>query len=487
MKNFPQFISYLREKEQKRELIILSILLSILGIVYYQLYPFPFLYPDSATYVFSAYKDMFTPYRPMGYSHYLQLVHALSGSISALFVVTYIIHMVASLFFLYSFKYLIGLRNRYIFYVLCLFVFLSPTILFSTNYLMSDCLFNSLTMLFLATAIWLIYSRNFIFILIHLFTLYILYNLRYSGMFYVPVSMCAIFISYQKQNKLMQIGLMCLPLVLFFFMQDAARKNYKKNTSVNITSAFSGWQLMNNASVLIPETKHLPSSTFDTQKEKLLHDYFKQVPDSLFTTQSALTTDLMWNNDSPLKIFNAYYMHINTINYGMAWVQVGDVYSDYAKKIIFKYPFSFLHKFVIPSFLSFFQFKEIVEEHIEFKNEEMYREYYGIQMDTFVHTPDYFTRFNPVRHIFNYIYWILFTLSVVCFISTTRKASWNDHSWRLAFLLLLFILIYIGVSALASPNTTWRYALPIYVPSLFFMVYVALPFLEKWKPRKQES
>lgn len=204
MKNFRDFIQYLRTKEQKREITILSVLICCLGIVLYQLYPFPFTYPDTGAYVLSAQSGAFNIYRPMGYSYYLQMVHQISSNITFVFIISYFLNAVSSLFFLYSFKYLIDLRNKYIFYSICFLVFLSPTILFTTNFLMSDGLFTTLTIFFLTTAAWVINCKNSWMIVLHLFSFVLLYNVRYAGMFYIPISMFFLFLAFHKKSILIK-------------------------------------------------------------------------------------------------------------------------------------------------------------------------------------------------------------------------------------------------------------------------------------------
>ena len=468
MKSFKDFIRYISLKEQKKEICILSAFICIIGILFYNLYPFPFVFPDTGAYILSAQSGVLNIYRPMGYSHYLQLLHSISSSITFIFIGSYTLNALASLFFLYSFKYLTGLQNKWIFYGLCLFIFLSPTILFSTNFLMSDGLFNTLTILFMAT-LWMIYSSNIWIVIIHLCSLAMLYNVRYAGMFYIPVSMVVLFLAYQRRTVLLRLIIACIPIVLLLFLQSSTRSEYKKVTGVNTTSGFSGWQLMNNASVLIPEAKQLPVSKFNTELEQLYHRYLATCPDSIFTTTAALSTGLMWDKTSPFKQFVYYYMQMTNRSYPIAWVETGELYSKYAKKIIFAYPFDFITDFIIPSLVSFFEFREIGEHGGEFKNEQMYQDYYGIQIDSYKHTCNLFTDINPLRHVLHYIYWIALTAAAIYFLIRTRKSSFVNKDWQASALLLIFIIIYIGISVLASPNTTWRYAMPIYIPSILFI------------------
>ncbi len=469
MNNFRRFISFLSEKEQRIEIISLSAMISVLGIIFYIYHPFPFVFPDTGAYVVAAESDTLNVFRPMGYSYYLQLIHGISNSIVFVFITSYTLNAIVSLFFLYSFKYLYGLQNKWIFYAICACVFLSPTILFGTNFLMSDGLFNTLTVLFITTAIWMICNSNYIMVVIHLVSLAMLYNVRFAGMFFVPVSMIALYSTFKQKSIIIKSILTILPVILLFFLQKETRKEYKEITGVDTISGFSGWQLMNNASVLIPKAKQLSTNDFEKGKEQLYHKFIISCPDSIFTTQAALSTSLMWEQTSPFKQFTFFYMQSEKKPYAIAWAEVGDMYSAYAKKLILAYPFDFIKDFLIPSFISFFKFHEIGEHNNEFKNEVFYRNYYNIQMDTFKHTCDFFSKINPLRRVLHYIYWIVLTLSIIYFLVKTNKTCFINSKWQILMMLLLYMIIYTAISSLASPNTTWRYAMPLYIPSIIFI------------------
>lgn len=474
MKTFKNFICDL--KSRKSEFAIISSLLIIIGIGFYFLYPFPFFYSDSATYMFSAWTDSFSVYRPMGYSWYLRGIHNICGNIHFVFCVTYLLHCIAGLFLLYSFRYLTELKNKYVFYGLCIFTFLSPTLLFSTNFIMSDGIFNSLTMLFLATAIWITYNKSWGFIIIHLMIFCALYLTRYSGMFYLPVTIITLFFAFRKQRILLRIVVCCIPVLVLLTLQSIVRKEYQKITHVNTTSGFGGWQLMNNASVLIPKAKEIPLSEFKTEKERLLHRFFSTVPDSLFTTKAMLTTNLMWNNASPLKQFVFSYQQWSRKQYPIAWVEVGQLYAQYAQKLILKYPGNYITKFILPSLGSFFTYQEIFEDKFPFTNEKMYNEFYGLK-ENYTHSCNLYRNLVPVRHVSNYIYWTIVFCTILFFLIRMFKFDWKNPLHLSSFLLLAFICFYIGVSALASPNTTWRYALPVYMPSI--LLFSSILFYRK--------
>ena len=469
MKSKNKFITFLLEKRQKREICILVPLLCILGIVYHHLYPYPFTFPDTGAYMLAAITGNTNIFRPMGYSWFISFIHNISGSIHFIFIASYLLHIVTSLYFVYSFKYLMKLENKYIFYTILFFVFLSPSILFCTNYLMSDGIFHSFTLIFLATALWIIYSPKIYTIVFHLMAFSYLYYIRYSGMFYLPISVFVLFLAYRNKNIFIRSLISIIPIILFFGIQSQAKNNYRKATNINVVSGFSGWQLLNNASVLFPEAKQIPINKIDSDKKKLLHQYITTLPDSLFTTEKALSSGLMWNNGEPLKQFMFYYMSATKIPYANAWPSMGELYGDYATDLILSHPFLFIKRFIWPSFLVFFRYGSIPGQS-EFVNEDMYRSYYNIQIERYTSPYTLFDKINPIRHIFHYIYWLLQIFVLFMFVWDSAKIRKYDKNWQICFILIVFQYTYIGFSALASAGD-WRYSIPIYVPSLLLMAY----------------
>ena len=76
-KTFRAFIDFMKKKPQRVELGIWAAVLLALGVALHLLYPTPFVFPDSGSYVNSAASGTFNVYRPMGYSQYLGLLHGI--------------------------------------------------------------------------------------------------------------------------------------------------------------------------------------------------------------------------------------------------------------------------------------------------------------------------------------------------------------------------------------------------------------------------
>lgn len=477
--NNPTFIAFLKKREQRRELYVLGSLFLLMGIALQWAYPYPFVMSDSGAYLLGAAMDYFNVYRPQGYSHYLQFLHGVNGHVTFVFWATYVLTAASMLWFLFSAKYLLGLRG-WVFRTVCALAVVSPSMLFSSKFLMSDGLFHLLTLLWLTTGMWLIRSRRYGWVVAHVACFIGLYQVRYSGMFYVPISVLALLLSpgVRRHKRAVRIATVCLPLVCFVVLYGYNKRQYYRHTGVNVSSGFSGWQLLNNAAVLFPEAKSVPASVFKEPNLKVLHAYMQNVPDSVFQSRHSMGTGYMWNNQLPLKQFLRYYITSTKNKYEASWAYVGSLYGEYAKALIREMPWAYCSKFILPSFLSTFQYRPIVEEEHPFGLDKYAAPYYKSDLQQHAHRYRFFRRLDPVRRVFNAVYWVtLAGLMVYYFAARFRKRHFQETEWQVHFLMIAFIIVYVGASVLASPNTTWRYSMPIFVPSLVFIGYLIQHFL----------
>jgi len=123
-----------------------------------------------------------------------------------------------------------------------------------------------------------------------------------------------------------------------------------------------------------------------------------------------METAYMWERDLPYKQFLPYYIYAKNIGYERGWVEAGAIYEKYANMLIRKYPGRYFSRYIIPSFLSNFKCHPISEESTVFKNEPIYRDYFGIQEETFTYNHHFFYDLTPVRKIANYFYWTILGL-----------------------------------------------------------------------------
>ncbi len=470
-KSFRLFLASFGRPDVRADLIILACLAAAAGTAFRLLYPFMFTFPDSGAYVLGAAEGVFNAYRPMGYSSYLKIVHLFTGSEAGLFAVSYTLSALSSLFMLFSARYLLDISPRWLFLTLSALTLLSPRIIFCTNFIMSDGLFNTLTMLFLASAMWMVFARNLLMAAFHLLLFAALYKVRFSGMFFIPVSVAAMWFCFARGKASVRLCAAAAPVVLFVALFSSARKEYVRQTGVDTFAAFGGWQTVNNASVLLPEAKSIDPKELDFGL-RLLHAFIRQCPDAMFADSSAMRTDYMWSNNLPYKQFLFYYMQSTGKDYQRAWVETGRMYGEYGRALVARYPGRYFVRFVAPSLLSAFRCGDMYEEKGEFRNEPLYKDYFGIQEASYRHENRVFTAIYPLRKLLNVLFWAALGVCAAWFCAARCRRGLPRFEERLAAGMLLgFAVIYIGSSALASPTTSWRYMMPVMVPSLVFIFY----------------
>ncbi len=198
------FLNFMLDKKNKYQVLIFLAAYVILYIILVNLYPYPAGISDSGSYVRAASTNMQDTYRPFGYSRFLIWVHALSHSIHFLVFVQFFINALCTLFLLFTIKYLFPARRKLTFYLFALLAIFSPLTLYLSNSVLSDSLFTSLTMLWIATGIWMVccnkYRGKIISFIIHGLLLYFLITVRFTGLVYVAVSLLFVFLSFDRKK-----------------------------------------------------------------------------------------------------------------------------------------------------------------------------------------------------------------------------------------------------------------------------------------------
>lgn len=471
------FLLFLKSKTILKELLCYVAASIVIYVALSVLYPVPFTFPDSGSYVLSAYDPgAFNIYRPMGYSAYLSFLHGISPTMGFMTGATYFLHIIATLTLLFTARYFFKLEQRILFIVVAICALFAPTLLFATNFIMSDSVFASLSMLFLASAIWIVFCKNWWVVALHLLIFWGLYSVRFSGMFYVPISIIAMLFSPLCRNTYIKIVLAATPMVLFLALFYSTKSTYRENTGVDTFSAFNGWQLLNNASVLIPNAKNVSPEKLSADPEiQFMHAFFSSYPDSVYDARFMLSTSQMWSRSLPPRQFTAVLLDQNPeASYSQAWVHCGVLFQKYATELIANDFSGYISAYILPSAGSVFKNQPITEQSNDFKNEQMYDDYYGVKFNSYAQqNQGLWSFFNDIREVFNVIFWIIVFGGVISFIVTDIKSVFKDKNSSSAMLIVLFIIFYLGSSVIASPCTSWRYSLPLITPVLLVGVYMA--------------
>ncbi|TWW00645.1 hypothetical protein [Chitinophaga pinensis] len=145
---------------ENRWLLISSIILSVvLIIIILQLYPYPNFLPDSYSYIDAAFNNVNINMWPVGYSKFLRFISVFNRSSTGLVIVQYALLQFSILFFLFSISYLLN-PGKWLMRVLFALIVLNPLWLYIANFVSSDALFATCSLLWLTTLFWLIYQPD---------------------------------------------------------------------------------------------------------------------------------------------------------------------------------------------------------------------------------------------------------------------------------------------------------------------------------------
>jgi hypothetical protein len=141
----------------------------------------------------------------------------------------------------------------------------------------------------------------------------------------------------------------------------------REQTGTQIFSAFSGWQLANNAIQIYPwlpaDTTGLPSPESD-QLARYVRTWFDQSGAAIKKAAPFATTFYMWSPGSPLhQYFDAYRMRRSPLRqrpdtaelaYFTAWNRVAPIFTRYGHFLIVRHPVAFSRYYLWPSAKGFF-------------------------------------------------------------------------------------------------------------------------------------
>ncbi len=340
---------------ENRWLLISSIALSVILIVLIlQLYPYPNFLPDSYSYMDAAFNNVNINMWPVGYSKFLRFVSVFNRSSTGLVIVQYTLLQSSILFFLFSVKYLIA-PGKWLMRILFILIVLNPLWLYIANFVSSDALFATFSLLWLTSLFWLIYEPNGRMFIFHALVLGFVFSVRYNALYYPIVSLLVIFITQGTlKDKLYRIAIVLIPVAWFVTYTTFT---FKERLGVAIFSPFGGWQMGSNGLFMYA---HVPPQRSNIPKQFVkLHNFTIQHMDSLNKLKQRPDGELgiyyLWDEKAPLKLYLAdKYKKDSTTPYLKRWASVSPLYGQYGTWLIKQHPGAFLKYYIWPNFLNYY-------------------------------------------------------------------------------------------------------------------------------------
>jgi len=311
------------------------------------LYPFANYFADSYSYIQAAAQQDAISYRPIGYSFFLRMVHAISASDVLVVSLQYVLVQGACLGLVLSLRRWCGLGERTV-AILMAFLLLNPATPYVCNYISSDALFIGFSVLWLTVLMGLLRDPGWWRLGLQLVLLFVIFNLRYVALFYPAVAALTVLLArrgwvFSIVGAGASIGVVVAGMLWIKTITN-------RETGADLFSAFSGWQIANNALNLYA---HIPVDTVGLPSPECqeLAGYVKR--DEMPRAQT-VTTDYMWLRTSPLHCYLQAYRQRNRLTYFTGWNQVGVVFTRYGYWVARKHPAAFLRYYAWPSARTFF-------------------------------------------------------------------------------------------------------------------------------------
>lgn len=346
----PLKLWFWQSREQRLLLALAGIAVLVQLMWFKYLYPYPNFLPDSYSYLDAAHNNQFINMWPIGYSWFLRLFSCFTNSHTALVVCQYLLLQASILYLLFTLAYLLPTGKLTLRILLCCSV-LNPLLFHVSNFVSSDSLFATLSLIWLSQLLWIIYKPEIRLLIIHAIVLLLVFTVRYNALYYPLVSLLVISTGRARlQTKL--AGAAAIVLLLGGFIGRTIYK-YQAITGTTQFSGFSGWQLASNAlfayAHVPPEARKLTPEKFQT-----LHSITDRHMDSLnkltLRPDSTLGIYYLWNEQAPLKKYiHQYYSNDSTIDGFKQWASMGPVYRQYGTYLIRQYPQAFARYYLWPN------------------------------------------------------------------------------------------------------------------------------------------
>jgi hypothetical protein len=328
-------------------------------------YPYADYFTDSYTYIWTAARHDFISYRPVGYSLFLRLVHLFSVSDTAVVTLQYLLLQGAALGLVLSLRRWCNLRTGVV-AILMAFLLLNPAIPYVANYISSDAVFIALSLIWLTVLMGLVRDPRWWRLGWQVILLFAIFHLRYTALFYPAVAALTILLT--RRGWPFKLAGAAASVLVVVISTLWIREITKRETGAALFSAFSGWQIANNALNLY---RHIPVDTMGlpspdcAELAGYVRDYFHgsgrkpadtgEMPPGAPELQAApATTEYMWLRASPLHRYMQAYRKRFRLSYFDAWNRVGIVFSRYGYFVARKHPIAFLRYYGWPSAISFF-------------------------------------------------------------------------------------------------------------------------------------
>jgi len=327
-------------------------------VVFKFLYPFAsFINGDSYVYLQTAYMNWDVNTYPIGYSRFLRLFSVFTSSDTALVTFQYLLLQVSVMAFTFTLFYFYK-PGKMVKILLFGFMLFNPAFLYLANYVSSDSLFLSLSLIWFSQLLWIMYRPNNRLFLLNVVVLFLAFTVRYNALYYPIIAGVVYLLS--KKHTVIKVAAISLGILLIGGFIQFTSKQYYELTGQKQFSPFSGWQMANNAMyayryVDSADVKPVPAKF--QQLDKMVRTYFDTTRDVKKHPQEMLvaSTVYMWAPVSPLQKYMENQFKKDSIKGPVTkWATVAPLYAEYGAHLIKEYPLVFAEHYLVPNAIKYY-------------------------------------------------------------------------------------------------------------------------------------
>jgi hypothetical protein len=349
------FRTYVFAENKVYNWVILLLMLAQF-IIFKLMYPFPDFFSDSYSYIFAAYAHLDVNIWPTGYSRFLSLFHFFSHSGLALVGFQYLVFALSGLYFYHTLIYFYHTgKNTRIF--LCLFLFFNPLFLYVANYVTSDILFISMSLLWLTQLIWILQRPKLYQVFVQAILMFVMFTFRYNAMIY-PLIAAGVFLLSKQRTWVKVVGIVSGPLLIVPFIIWASLAAKKMTGTAQFPPILGGWQWGNNA-LYMREFVEEDSTKFPTPEtaelDRIARQFFRTVPPQYRDLPAEVANFFFRHPEAPLKQYMSRHFHPKDgIEDVVAWGKCAVVFDQYGKYVIRRHPLAFAQHYLLVNTKNYF-------------------------------------------------------------------------------------------------------------------------------------
>jgi hypothetical protein len=313
--------------------------------------------PDSNSYLNAAFSNQFINLWPIGYSKFIRLVSCFTNSHFVLVLLQYLLLQASLLYFLFSIRYWLS-PGKWGFRVLFAISILNPLMIHIANFVSTDALFTTLSVVWFTQLLWLVCRPNKKVMAWHAVIILLALMVRFTALYYPFISIAVILLC--PANRTLKFSSVTLIVLLIGLFAGSTAHEYKIRTNTVQFSAFGGWQIGSNALYAYAHAKLIPVEKVPA-KFKVLHSIVNKHMESLKRVPEVIRPDYevavyyLWDFKSPLRVYMSQtYPKISDDQFFYKWATFAPLYAAYGRFLIQQYPKEYINYYLWPNFLKYY-------------------------------------------------------------------------------------------------------------------------------------